>query len=93
MIKSFADAESESVYAGRPSRVLPPEIQRTARRKLLQLDAADRLEIMRLPSGNKLERLKGDRREQHSIRINDQWRICFRWEGQDAHEVEIVDYH
>lgn len=93
MIQSFADAESQSVFSGRASRRFPSEIQRALRRKLLQLDAADRLEIMRLPPGNKLEPLKGDRRGQHSIRINDQWRICFRWEGQDAHEVQIVDYH
>ena len=93
MIRSFADADTESVFDGAPARRFPPEIQRTARRKLLQLAAADRLEIMRLPPGNRLEALKGDRRGQHSIRINDQWRICFRWEEQDAHDVEIVDYH
>jgi len=93
VIKSFADADTESVFDGEPARRFPPEIQRTARRKLLQLAAADRLEIMRLPPGNRLEALKGNRRGQHSIRINDQWRICFRWEEQDAHDVEIVDYH
>ena len=93
MIKSFADADTESVFDGKPARRFPPEIQRTARRKLLQLAAADRLEIMRLPPGNRLEALKGDRRGQHSMRINDQWRICFCWEEQDAPDVEIVDYH
>ena len=93
MIKSFADVEAEKIFGGTPSRRLPPDIQRAARRKLLQLDAADRLEIMRLPPGNQLEALKGGRRGQHSIRINDQWRICFRWHEQDAHAVEIVDYH
>ncbi|MCX6934395.1 MAG: type II toxin-antitoxin system RelE/ParE family toxin [Verrucomicrobia bacterium] len=93
MIKSFADAETEKLFAGSASRHLPPDIQRTARRKLLQLDASDRLDIMRLPPGNRLEALKGSRRGQHSIRINDQWRLCFRWAGEDAHEVEIVDYH
>ena len=93
MIKSFADVEAEKIFGGTPSRRLPPDIQRGARRKLLQLDAADRLEIMRLPPGNHLEALKGGRRGQHSIRINDQWRICFRWHEQDAHAVEIVDYH
>jgi proteic killer suppression protein len=93
VIKSFADGEAEKIFGATPSRRLPPDIQRVARRKLLQLDAADRLEIMRLPPGNRLEALKGGRRGQHSIRINDQWRICFRWEGQDAHAVEIVDYH
>jgi len=93
VIKSFADAEAAKIFGGTPSRRLPPDIQRAARRKLLQLDAADRLEIMRLPPGNQLEALKGGRRGQHSIRINDQWRICFRWHEQDAHAVEIVDYH
>lgn len=93
MIKSFADAETEKLFAGSASRHLPPDIQRTARRKLLQLDASDRLDIMRLPPGNRLEAFKGSRRGQHSIRIYDQWRLCFRWAGEDAHEVEIVDYH
>jgi toxin HigB-1 len=93
VIKSFADTEAEKIFGGTPSRRLPPDIQRAVRRKLLQLDAADRLEIMRLPPGNHLEALKGGRRGQHSIRINDQWRICFRWHEQDAHAVEIVDYH
>jgi proteic killer suppression protein len=93
VIKSFADAETRSVFAGVPSRQFPWDLQRTARRKLLQLDAADRLEIMRLPPGNRLEALQGRRRGRHSIRINDQWRICFCWEEHDAHEVEIVDYH
>ena len=93
MIKSFADTETEKLFGGTASRHLPPDIQRTARRKLLQLDAADRLDIMRLPPGNRLEALKGQRRGQHSIRINDQWRLCFRWKGEDVHEVEVVDYH
>jgi proteic killer suppression protein len=93
LIKGFADTETEKPFAGSASRHLPPDIQRTARRKLLQLDASDRLDIMRLPPGNRLEALKGSRRGQHSIRINDQWRLCFRWAGEDAHEVEIVDYH
>ena len=93
MIKSFADSEAEKIFAGISSRRLPPDIQRAARRKLLQLDAADRLGIMRLPPGNRLEALKGGRRGQYIIRINDQWRICFRWHEQDALAVEIVDYH
>ena len=93
MIKGFADTKTEKPFAGSVSRHLPPDVQRTARRKLLQLDASDRLDIMRLPPGNRLEALKGSRRGQHSIRINDQWRLCFRWAGEDAHEVEIVDYH
>lgn len=62
-------------------------------RKLLVLDAAERLDDLRVPPGNRLEKLRGDRVGQHSIRVNDQWRICFRWEGSDAHDVEIVDYH
>ena len=62
-------------------------------RKLVQLDAADRLDDLRIPPGNRLEALKGDRKGQHSIRVNDQWRVCFRWDDGDAHEVEIVDYH
>lgn len=62
-------------------------------RKLLILDAAERLDDLRVPPGNRLEKLRGDRAGQHSIRVNDQWRICFRWEGSDAHDVDIVDYH
>jgi toxin HigB-1 len=92
MIESFACAETEQVFLGRVSRRLPPDIQRTARRKLLQLDAATQLQDLRVPPANRLERLKGGRVARHSIRINDQWRICFRWES-GAHEVEIVDYH
>jgi proteic killer suppression protein len=93
VIRSFADEETEKLFHGEASRRLPPDIQRSARRKLLQLDAADHLEIMRLPPGNRLEALRGSRRGRHSIRINDQWRLCFRWAGEDAYEVEIVDYH
>jgi proteic killer suppression protein len=93
VIRSFADTDTENLFAGIASRHLPPDMQRTARRKLLQLDAADRLDIMRLPPGNRLEALKGARRGRYSIRINDQWRLCFRWQGEDAHDVEIVDYH
>jgi len=68
-------------------------VQRVALRKLRMLDAAESLDDLRVPPGNRLERLRGDRQGQHSIRINDQWRICFRWRGGDAHDVEIVDYH
>jgi toxin HigB-1 len=92
MIESFACAETEKIFHARASRRLPPDIQRTARRKLLQLDAATQLRDMAVPPGNRLEALKGGRAGQHSIRINDQWRICFRW-AAGAHEVEIVDYH
>ena len=92
MIESFACAETEKIFRGQVSRRLPTDIQRTARRKLLQLDAAAQLLDLRVPPGNRLETLKGSRAGQHSVRINDQWRICFRWES-GAHEVEIVDYH
>ena len=92
MIESFACAETENIFQGWRSRRLPADIQRTARRKLLQLQAATQLQEMTVPPGNRLEALKGGRAGQHSIRINDQWRICFRWES-GAHEVEIVDYH
>ena len=68
-------------------------MQRVALRKLRMLDAAEKLDDLRVPPGNRLERLRGDRSGQHSIRINDQWRICFRWQAGDAYDVEIVDYH
>ena len=93
MIESFACAETEKIFRGQMSRRLPANIQRTARRKLLQLHAAIELREMAVPPGNRLETLKGGRAGQHSIRVNDQWRICFRWEGSAAREVEIVDYH
>ena len=93
MIESFASAETEKIFHGQVSRRLPPDIQRTARRKLLQLQAATGLREMAVPPGNRLERLEGRRAGQHSIRVNDQWRICFCWKGSAAHEVEIVDYH
>ena len=92
MIENFACAETEKIFRGQVSRRLPTDIQRIARRKLLQLQAAPQLVDMAVPPGNRLEALKGGRAGQHSIRINDQWRICFRWEA-GAHEVEIVDYH
>ena len=72
---------------------MPPQIERVALRKLTQLDRSRELRDLFLPPGNRLEALKGDRAGQHSIRVNDQWRICFRWRGEDAHDVEIVDYH
>jgi len=93
MIRSFACAETERLFNDEPSRRLPHQIQRVARRKLLLLHQARRLSDLRAPYGNHLEALKGDRMGQHSIRVNDQWRICFRWQGEDAFEVEIVDYH
>jgi proteic killer suppression protein len=93
MIQSFADAETERFFATGRSRRFPSEIRRRAAMRLTQLNAATRLEDLRLPSSNQLEGLKGDRRGQYSIRINDQWRICFRFEKGDAYGVEIVDYH
>jgi proteic killer suppression protein len=93
MIRSFACRETEGLFNDQTSRRLPPQIQRASRRKLLLLHQARRLDDLRVPYGNHLEALKGDRRGQHSVRINDQWRICFRWEGQDSFDVEIVDYH
>ncbi len=92
MIESFACAETKRVFHGEVSRRLPTDIQRTARRKLLQLEAATQLADLRVPPGNRLEALKGARTGRQSIRVNDQWRICFRWDA-GAHEVEIVDYH
>jgi len=93
MIKSFRDPEAERIFQRQRSRKLPPEIQRVARRKLLQIDAATRLETLLVPPGNRLEALSADRVGQHSVRINDRWRICFVWRGGDAYDVEIVDYH
>jgi proteic killer suppression protein len=92
MIRSFADGETEALFFTATSRQFGG-ILRVARRKLQLLDNASRLEDLRLPQGNRLEPLKGDRKGQHSIRINDQYRICFRWDEGDAHEVEIADYH
>ena len=93
MIKSIRDGETEKVYARLRSRKLPPDIQQVAYRKLRMLNNAQSLVDLRTPPGNRLERLVGRRAGQHSIRINDQWRICFEWRGGDAYEVEIVDYH
>ena len=93
MIRSFADAETSKVFERQRSRRLPPDVQRRAHRKLLLLDAAEALGDLRIPPGNRLERLTGDRDGQHSIRINDQWRACFRWDRGDAYDVEITDYH
>jgi toxin HigB-1 len=93
VILSFACAETERIFAAELSRRFPPGIQRTARRKLLALHAATELRQMVVPPGNRLEALKGSRKGQHSVRVNDQWRICFRWHDGNAHDVEIVDYH
>ena len=93
MIRDFADKDTEKIWDGTISRRLPHHIQTVARRKLRMLNNARQLEDLRIPPANRLEALKGDRRGQHSIRINDQWRICFRWNDGDASQVEIVDYH
>ena len=93
MIKSFRDAETEKVFQRQFSRRLRHDIQAVALRKLRMLANAHDVIDLRSPPGNRLERLGGDRSGQYSIRINDQWRICFVWEGGDAHEVEICDYH
>jgi proteic killer suppression protein len=92
MIRSFLCAETEQLFN---SQAAPRfrKIERVARRKLLQLHAATELASLRIPPGNQLEALKGNRKSQHSIRINDQWRICFVWRDDGAHQVEIVDYH
>jgi proteic killer suppression protein len=93
VIRSFRDAESEKVFRRHRSERLPPDIQNRAHRKLLLLHAARHLEDVHAPPGNRLESLGGDRRGQHCIRVNDQWRICFRWNDADAYDVEICDYH
>jgi proteic killer suppression protein len=93
MIRSFAGKETEKLFRREFSRKLPTDIQRKARIKLELLDAAERLEDLRIPPSNRLEKLSGDCEGQHSIRINDQWRICFVWHGNAAFDVEIVDYH
>lgn len=93
MIESFASRETELIFQGKVSKKLPHDIQRTARRKLLYLHDAVDLRDLLAPPGNRLEKLSGDRQGQYSIRINDQWRICFQWQNGRALEVEIVDYH
>jgi len=93
MIQSFACEETERLFDKRVSRVIPATIQRVALRKLAQVHAVTALAQLSIPPGNRLERLKGRRAGQHSIRINDQWRICFRWAAEGPHDVEIVDYH
>lgn len=93
MIRNFADREAEKIWRGERSRRLPAGIQQTARRKLRMLNAAAVLDDLRIPPANRLEALKGDRKGQYSIRINDQWRICFKWHEGEASDVGIVDYH
>ena len=93
MIKSFKDKETEKVYSREGSTKLPQDVQQVALRKLRMINSARTLNDLRIPPANQLEKLKRDREGQHSIRINDQWRICFVWKDGDAHEVEITDYH
>jgi proteic killer suppression protein len=93
MIRGFSCKETERLFNDEPSRRLPQQIQRVARRKLLILHQARTLNDLRSPSGNRLEALRGGRLGQHSVRINDQWRICFRWSAEGVSDVEIVDYH
>ena len=93
MILDFADKQTEAIWNGQVVRRLPIDVQQTARRKLRMLNNAQSLSDLRIPPANRLHALKGDRKGQHSIRINDQWRICFRWLDGHAYDVEIVDYH
>ena len=93
MIRSFASAETDLIWQGRRSRKLPSDIQSVALRKLRLLNQAQVLQDLRVPPGNRLEMLKGSRAGQHSIRINDQWRICFAWQDGGPSNVEIIDYH
>jgi len=93
MIKSFQCKETEKIFERRFVKKFSVDIQRLAYRKLVLLDSAEKLEDLKVPPGNRLEKLAGNRQEQHSIRINDQWRICFNWSAGDAYEVEITDYH
>lgn len=93
MIRSFADKETEKIYNRIVSRKLPQDIQRRAYRKLLQIDLMTTVDELKSPPGNRLEKLSGNRSGQFSIRINQQWRICFEWRENDAFNVEITDYH
>jgi len=93
VIHSFGDRDTERLFRREPVRRFPAELQRTMLRKLGIVDAAEQLEELRVPPGHRLEKLKGARAGQYSLRINDQWRICFRWKDGNAYAVEIVDYH
>lgn len=93
MIRGFRDEDTDKIFRRERARRFPEAVQRTAHRKLVMLDAAESLQDLRAPPGNRLEKLVGNRAGQHSIRINDRWRICFVWREGDAHEVEVVDYH
>jgi toxin HigB-1 len=93
VIRSFADKETERLFRGRKSKAVPTELRERALSKLLVLNAATNVEDLRAPPGNRLEKLRGDREGQWSIRVNRQYRVCFSWIGADAHDVEITDYH
>jgi toxin HigB-1 len=93
MIRTFADKQTEQFWVTGKIRRLPPDIARRALRKLSAIDAAVQVEVLRVPPGNRLHELGGDRAGQHSISVNDQWRVCFRFEDGDAYDVEICDYH
>lgn len=93
MIQSFGDRDTERLFRREPVRGYPTDLLRTMLRKLVAVDAAEQLDDLRVPPGNRLEKLKGNRAGQHSIRVNDQWRICFRWKDGNAYDVEIVGYH
>lgn len=93
MIVSFKDTETQKVFKGKRSKQLPPSILRTAMRKLWMVDAAVHISDLRVPPGNRLEKLRGNYSAYHSIRINDQWRVCFQWKEGNAHNVFIIDYH
>ena len=93
MIRSFGDAETERVWNGLVSRKLPTNLQNMMRRKLRMLDSSRTLKDLRIPPGNRLEKLRGNQAGKHSIRVNQQWRIIFRWASDGAHDVRIIDYH
>lgn len=93
MIRGFADRNTARLFDREVVRRFPAALQRTMLRKLVALDAAETLDDLRVPPGNRLEKLMGDRTGQYSIRVNDQWRVCFRWHDGDAYDVELVDYH
>jgi len=93
MIRSFRDEEAERLFLRERGTKIASTLRRAALRKLMLLDAAETLDDVRVPPGNRLEKLAADREGQYSIRINDQWRVCFRWEDGEVHDVEIVDYH
>lgn len=93
MIRTFGDAGTERLFRRQASRKFPADVARRALRKLVMLDAAETLDDLRIPPSNRLEKLSGDRKGHYSVRVNDQWRICFRWSGGNAEDVELVDYH